>query len=335
MSPVASGAAPIATLIPAYRPTFLGDVFASLQAQRFGGFRVLLSDGSPDGSITEALRGGRWREALRGIDLTVVRGPDGGWPNHWSVVDAWAGASPLVHVLMDDDVVYPDFYQAHVEAHAAARVPLSASVSLRWLLTAEGKPCGALPLPDFVREAATRVLVVDAPTLVRSTVVPCENWLGELSNMVFAREAVLRFPRTPADGVSYFGLPDMSMLLGAMDLGPVAVVREHLGGFRQHGGQTTVDSASTPIKIAHLAWVAFALAALDERRIDATQASRAIRIALGRCERIYANDPVIMPFVEAARGRLDEALPVFAERFAAAWGALLARNPDTAWALRA
>ena len=53
----------IATLIPAYKPDFLAELFASLRSQTFKDFRVILSDDSADDAITAMLRAGRFDPA--------------------------------------------------------------------------------------------------------------------------------------------------------------------------------------------------------------------------------------------------------------------------------
>lgn len=317
----------LATLIPAYKPDSLAPLFESLQRQTWRDFRVVLSDDSPGQRITEALRRGRFDAQLAGLRLTIVRGPGSALRNHERVLQAWGGRTPLVHLLMDDDVIDPAFYERHAALHDAAP-GIAASVSLRRLIDAEGRVLGALPLPDFVAGATAPVVQVDGPTLVRSTVAPCENWLGELSNIVLSARAARRFPLPPAEGVSYFGLPDIGLLLNTQDLGPVAVLRETLGGFRQHAGQTTANSHSRSLKIAHLAWLSFALKARQDGLLDDEATRGAIAIAIRRCLNLYGDDADLRPFFELVRDHLND-LDALGAGFAQHWGALLDANADT------
>lgn len=68
----------ITTLIPAYRPDYLGEVFLGLKTQHLRDFRVVLSDDSPGGAITDAIRRGVWDALIDGFEMVVVPGPRAG-----------------------------------------------------------------------------------------------------------------------------------------------------------------------------------------------------------------------------------------------------------------
>lgn len=316
----------IATLIPAYKPDFLGDLFASLRRQSFKDFRVVLSDDSPDATITTLIRQGRFDVESQGLELLVVRGPCSPLKNHQHLLDVWAESTPLVHLLMDDDVIYPDFYREHVALHA--RGALSASVSQRWLTRPGGEPFATLPVPPFVAGSDARVVAVDSARLFASTVAVCDNWLGELSNMVFTARAALCFPRPPARGVSYFGLPDVGLLLNAAQEGPILFLRDHLSGFRQHAGQTTANTQSVNLQIAFIAWIAFALQARRDRHLDDAATAQAVAIAAQRCLQHYSGVATMLPLFAAVRDHLFN-LSRFEAAFSAFWQELLASCPDT------
>jgi hypothetical protein len=316
----------IATLVPAYKLDFLAPLFSALRTQTLRDFRVIVSDDSPGATITDALRSGRFDALIHGLDLTVVGGPSSPLKNHQHLLDTWEHSTPLVHLLMDDDVIYPDFYRAHAELHARQR--LSASVSLRWLTDPAGAPFATLPLPGFVTQSAARSIEIDTALLFDSTVARSENWLGELSNMVFTAEAASCFPRPPAGGVSYFGLPDVGLLLNAAGTGPVRVLRDHLGGFRQHAGQTTANTQSVNLKIAHLAWVAFALQARRDGHLDDARAVQGIAAATQRCLPVYGGDPVMQRYFAIVQTCLAD-LGRFEAEFEAFWQSLLRSCPDT------
>lgn len=316
----------VATLIPAYKPDFLGDLFAGLRSQSFKDFRVILSDDSPEAVITTQIRQGRFDAELQGLELLVVRGPCSPLKNHQQLLDVWAESTPLVHLLMDDDVIYPDFYREHVALHS--RSGLSASVSRRWLTRPSGEPFATLPVPPFVGTSDARVVEVNTTQLFTTTVAQCENWLGELSNMVFTARAALRFPRPPAHGVSYFGLPDVGLLLNAAGEGPILFLRDHLSGFRQHAGQTTANTQSVNLQIAFVAWIAFALQARRDGHLDDAATVRAIAIAAQRCVHHYAAVATMRPLFAAVRDHLVD-LARFEAAFSDFWQGLLASCPDT------
>lgn len=316
----------ITTLVPAYKHEYLAELFAGLRSQTMRDFRVIVADDSPNGLITQQLREGRFDPLISDLNVTVVPGGGGLWKNHQRVLDAWGGSSPLVHLLMDDDVIYPDFYREHAALHTGRQ--LSASVSLRWLTRPDGGPAGTLPLPTFVTQSPQRVIEVEPARLFESTVALSENWLGELSNMVLSSEAAMRFPRPPLDGVSYFGLPDVGLLLNAADVGPVMLLRDHLSGFRQHAGQSTAGTQSVALKIAHLAWVAFALQAHREGRLSREQALHGIALATQRCMVAYKEDQLLMEYFEIARDHLRD-LPTFEALFTGFWQSLISSHTDT------
>lgn len=316
----------ITTLVPAYKHEYLAELFAGLRSQTLRDFRVIVADDSPNGLITQQLREGRFDPLIQDLNVTVVPGGGGLWKNHQRVLDAWAGSSPLVHLLMDDDVIYPDFYREHAALHAGRR--LAASVSLRWLTRPDGGPSGTLPLPAFVTQSTQRVLEIDPQQLFVSTVAASDNWLGELSNMVLSAEAARRFPRPPAEGVSYFGLPDIGLLLNSVDVGPVMLLRDHLSGFRQHPAQSTAGTQSVALKIAHLAWIAFALQAHREGRLSADQAMHGIALATHRCMVAYKEDQLLMEYFQIAREHLRD-LESFEPLFTGFWQSLISAHGDT------
>lgn len=316
----------ITTLVPAYKHEYLAELFAGLRSQTLRDFRVIVADDSPDGLITRQLREGRFDPLIQDLNVTVVPGGGGLWKNHQRALDAWAGSSPLVHLLMDDDVIYPDFYREHAALHAGRQ--LSASVSLRWLTRPDGGPFGTLPLPEFVTQSPQRVIEIEPARLFASTVATSDNWLGELSNMLLSAEAARRFPKPPTEGVSYFGLPDIGLLLNAADVGPVMLLRDHLGGFRQHAAQSTSGTQSVALKIAHLAWVAFALKAHHEGRLDADQTMHGIARATQRCMHAYRDDALLGEYFEIAREHLRD-LETFEPLFTGFWQSLISSHADT------
>ena len=266
----------ITTLIPAYTKDYLGELFLGLRRQTFTDFRVILSDDSPDAEITRMLHDGAWSALTDGLDLTVVRGPRNARLNHQRLLDLWAGQTPLVHFHLDDDVIYPDFYRAHVAAHA--QQPLGVSVSRRWLGSADGRPAVELPVPAFIAASERRTVELEPGALFASTVAVCENWLGELSNMVISAAGAGCYPKPPVEGINYYGLLDVGLVLEAARALPVVFLHDHLSVFRQHPGQTTQSAVHTHGgRVAFLAWVPYALAAWHEGRIGAPQAAHSDR----------------------------------------------------------
>jgi hypothetical protein len=123
-------------------------------------------------------------------------------------------------------------------------------------------------------------------------------------------------------------LPDIGLLLSAVDEGPIMFLRDHLSIFRRHEGQSTERTQTPALKIAFVAWVAFALTALEQERITEAGAKQSIAIATQRCYPHYANDAGMRIFFDMVSGCIND-LPQLKEHFGMFWQELLASNPDT------
>lgn len=318
----------ITTLIPAYKPDDLGETLLGLRRQTFRDFRVILSDDSPGGLITAMLREGRFGKLASELDLQVVRGPGNARLNHLQLLDLWAGRTPFVHIQTDDDVVLPTFYEAHLRAHATGR--FGVSVSPRWISQGDSRPVASRALPAVVTDSPLHSVPLDAAQVFATVVPPCDNWLGELTNMVWSAEGAARYPRPPVDRLSYYGLLDISAVLEAVCHQPMVFVRDHLSVFRQHAQQTTHTVGQHGHRVAMLVWAACALHAWQQQRISAQDAVQAITTTVRRCLDLYGEgDEVMNRFYELVQrdgGSLDGLHAAFT-RF---WLALLATHPGTA-----
>ena len=315
------------TLIPAYKADYLAELFLGLRNQNFKDFRVVLSDDSPGASITELIRSGALESLIAPLDLLVVQGPrQGSLKNIHHLIDGWAALAPLVHVLMDDDIVYPDYYRSHALAHS--RGAPGASVSQRWLTASDGRPGAMLPLPAFFDDVPERLVYLDAAALFATTAAHCQNWLGEFSNMVLSQEAVRRLRGSSMNGLSYYGLADIGVLLDVACQKPVVFIRDHLGGFRSHPKQTTHNRKSFAIKCGYLAWVALALAGWRSGHLSAEQAQASLAISVGQCMNQFASDPTLSEFFGIAIANARN-LSSFDEHFAAWWARMLSTDSDS------
>ena len=321
----------ITTLIPAYKPDYLGEMFLGLKRQSVKDFRVILSDDSEGGAITDMIRDGRFGPLQQELNLTVVKGPGNARRNHQHLIDLYqAGAdrSPFVHFMLDDDVVFPDFYKTHLEAHAGGKYAVS--VSARWLSQGDSRPAWSLPLPKFVTTSPMRAVPVNAKQLFSSVVAPCDNWLGELTNMVWSASGIRHYPKPPAAGLSYYGLLDISAVLEAAKHQPLVFVRDHLSVFRQHAEQTTRGVKSHGHRVTMLVWAAAALHAWKEKRITDQEAAQAIGITVQRCLKLYGEaDEVMNQFFTIVQHQ-GTSLARLHDAFAAWWLPLLASHHSTA-----
>lgn len=319
--------ATITTLIPAYKKDYLGEVFLGLQRQTCKDFRIVLSDDSPGDEITALIRGGHFGALLKGLDLQVLRGPKNARLNHLALVEHWNRASPYVHLHLDDDVIYPEFYAAHLAAHAGGRY--SASVSRRWYSHLDTRPVHGVALPEFVHRSPLQVVPVGPEELFISMVPHCHNWMGEFSNMLISAEGMAHWPRPPAQGLNYFGWLDVGLLLSAVQHAPIAVLRDHLGVFRQHPEQTTHRMHAHGGVVSNLAWVTCALQAWKEGRISDAQTVQAIRFMVMHCLKLFGEEhPVVNQFYDLVQQRGGD-LAQLCQGYTALWQDLLRRHPCT------
>lgn len=316
----------ITTLIPAYKKEYLAPLFLGLRRQSFKDFKVILSDDSPGGVITDMIRNGHFGKLTSELNLTVVPGPKNARRNHEQLLDLWGGQSPLVHMHLDDDLIFPDFYRTHVTAHAAA--PCCASVSQRWLSHDDGVPAWSLPLPDLIHQCDGHVLQLTTEELYATTIGRCDNWLGELSNMVMSAEGAVMYPRPPVADISYYGLLDIGFLLTAAQQLPVTFIREPLGVFRQNDQQTTHGTHTHGGRVGFLAWVAYALAGWRDGYLAPEHAVAGIGIATKRIVHHFSEDPNVAEYfhiLDTQAGSLDSLYAAFKGY----WLRLLASQPGT------
>lgn len=317
----------ITTLIPAYKPEYLGEVFQGLLQQNCRDFQVILADDSPGDRITQLLREGHYGAAVNQLDIQCVRGPKNARLNMRALIDLWGGCTPYVHVHLDDDVIFPDFYRAHLEAHATGR--FSASVSRRWMSRGDARPTQGFELPAFIARSPLHHVTVDAPTLFQSVLPGCDNWVGEFSNMLLSAEGAAAWPR-PRSEPNYFGWPDVGFVLEAVQRAPLVLLREHLSVFRHHAAQSTHHMNNHTGRVSSLAWAVYALLGWKQGRIGADQAVRAITLNVRRCmERFGESDSTMNAFYDIVQrdGRSLEGLYASMMAF---WVQLLAQCPSTA-----
>lgn len=305
----------IATLIPAYKPAYLVDLLVGLRHQTVKPSLIIVSDDSPDQAFVQHLGTEPLKSVLADLPLEVVRGPrSGAYDNFRRLMKVWDGRTELVHLLLDDDVIYPEFYARHQAVHALGR--FNVSISRRWTALENGQPTRTLTPPAVVADSPQRMLAVQAPTVFASTVAVSSNWLGEFSNAVFRAEFVPQLDDPSLAGIDFTGLEDLGAFLkGSLDA-PLAYINEYLGYFRTSANQHSADPMGRPMKLAHLAYIGLAIAA---RRIGQISVSSAANVLAGLCP------TVVMRYgAQADMARLCDVLPRLAAAEEGAEAAFLA-----------
>lgn len=145
----------------------------------------------------------------------------------------------LVHLMLDDDVIFPNFYQIHL-LNFSLHNP-SCSVSLRAYSTEDKVPFRLGRVPEQIRNDPRRFLKIERDYLLGSTVPVANNWLGEFSHAVFEyrffsiRQNILEFKSYPNSG-----LEDLVSFLNASNHNGLCFINESLGFFRQSGANNTL-----------------------------------------------------------------------------------------------
>jgi hypothetical protein len=260
------------TLVPAYKPKYLVELLASLRHQTVRPAHIIISDDSPDQAFVAALAAGTpLRQALPDLSLEVVPGPrTGAYDNFRALLKRYGGRTALFHLLLDDDIPYPAFYERHLAAHTQGRP--QCAVSRRWTALESGQPTRDLPVPAAIATHPQRMLALDAKLLFAHTAGVSANWLGEFSNATFHADMAPVLDDPSMAGICFTGLEDLGAFLKASARAPLGYINEHLGYFRTSANQHSADPMGRPMKLAHLAYIALTLSGRELGLLDAAAA---------------------------------------------------------------
>jgi hypothetical protein len=252
----------LATLIPAYRMRFFFRALNSVIRQSVRPNFVFISDDSPNGEITDQIRSQKLIEKFKSlnISLVVVNGPKTGsaYHNVKNLADEWNQHTKYFHYLLDDDLIFPNFYHEHLST--LINNDISCTVSRRWRADSNGNLIGCTPIPDVFEKLNLRKLRLDCSELFKSVVPTCQNWLGELTNAVFEQQQMRVLQDYSLENISNYGLGDIGVFLNIAISGKLALINDHLSFFRHHENQNTSILDSNDALAGHLAWVSLAIA---------------------------------------------------------------------------
>jgi hypothetical protein len=269
------------TLVPAYKPQYLIELLTALRHQTVKPAKVIFSDDSPGQSFLSALNADPLRSLIADLNVEVIPGPRcGGYNNFRFLLKRYQAqardATELFHLLLDDDLIYPNFYEQHLQAHQNAKLPCV--ISRRWAALESGQPIrDDLPVPVAIASHPYRQLVLDANTLFAQTVGASRNWLGEFSNVTFRAFMAPELVDTTMAGVEYSGLEDLGGFLKASLHGPIGYINSFLGSFRLSAAQNSANPMGRPLKLAFLAYLSLAIAGRQLGHLGPEQAAISIR----------------------------------------------------------
>jgi hypothetical protein len=269
------------TLIPAYKPKYLIELLTALRHQTVKPAKVIFSDDSPDQSFLSALNADLLKSLIADLNVEVIPGPRcGGYNNFRYLLKRYHaqadGATELFHLLLDDDFIYPNFYEQHLQAHKSAVLPCV--VSRRWAALESGQPIrDDLPVPVAIATHPYRQLALDADILFAQTVGASRNWLGEFSNVTFRAFMAPELVDTTMAGIEYSGLEDLGGFLKASLHGPIGYINNFLGSFRLSATQNSANPMGRPLKLGFLAYISLAIAGRRLGHLGPEQAAVSIR----------------------------------------------------------
>jgi hypothetical protein len=279
----------ITTLIPAYKTKYIVELLNSLRYQTQPSQRILISDDSPNGEFRQELNSERIKPLLAGLNIDVIEGPrKGAYENFKHLLRLWNNGSDLVHMMLDDDVAYPEFYERHLVAHASA--DLSCTISRRWTSAENGWPLAGQPVPGAVANNPSRILSLDADVVFMTTVPECKNWFGEFSNTVMRADTCALLLKPEMGGVSYAGLWDLGYFLAASMLAPIGYIQDHLGYFRTGGTGNSSSLLGPFMKGAVLGYVALGLGGQRVGKLSREQVLKCYGIIASVLNRHYGQE---------------------------------------------
>lgn len=255
------------TLIPAYKPKYLIDLLVALRHQTVKPAIIIFSDDSPDQSFSFSLLSEPLKSIVADLNIQVIPGTRSGAYNNFCnllqfYINQKESRTALFQLLLDDDVIYPTFYERHLFAHQSLNS--TCVISRRWTSLENGQPIrDPLPLPSIIASHPNRILSLDAEVLFKQTVGERKNWLGEFSNTTFRADMAHHLLESSMLGISYAGLEDLGGFLKVSLNGPIGFINEHLGFFRNSSEQNSANPMGRPLKLAFLAYIALTFIGRD------------------------------------------------------------------------
>ena len=283
------------TLIPAYKPKYLIELLTSLRHQTVKPARIIFSDDSPDQAFMAALTNEPLKSLVADLNVEVVPGPKiGGYNNFRHLLKLYsahpAGTTELFHLLLDDDIIFPSFYERHLEAHRSAE--LQCVISRRWTALESGQPSrDDLPVPAILTAHPHRMLALEANMLFAHTAGASKNWLGEFSNTTFRANMALELDDTRMADISFAGLEDLGGFLKASLHGPIGYIQDHLGYFRLSAEQNSANPMGRPLKLAFLAYISLAIAGRKLGHLSVEQSITAVERTCLFIQHHYGREP--------------------------------------------
>lgn len=219
----------VSILIPAFRPTYLGQALGSVLSQGFEDYEVIVSDdssGDEVAAVVDRFRDPRIRYTRR---TTGARGGAGNTRYLWELANF-----DLIKFLFDDDILLPHALQELVDA-LAARPDASFAFGQRDIVDERGRIKSE---PRLV--APGKTVPLGRKDFAAIMLPRCHNRIGEFSNVLLNRNVGV----TLDDMFVYCGfelemLVDVGFYLTASVKGPGVGVSRVISHYRKHADQNS------------------------------------------------------------------------------------------------
>lgn len=307
--------------IPAYKAGHLGQAIASVLAQTFSDFELLISDDCPDGSVRRVV------EQFGDPRIRVIEGPRRGLiPNS---VHIWENAAcDLLKFVYDDDFLLPFGLADLVELMGDPQ--LTYAFCGRYIVDVEGRILHAQqPI------AGDKPVQFPAHVTAEAILGGVINPIGEPSNILIRRSA---FPDasclTQVGGVAVRHNIDVAFYLNAARRGPSAGTPRFGAAFRRHVNQATGLHQAPTFPYASMEWELFIRAGVSLGLVAPDVALRSFDRLQIAYEGLGANLPELLPLAAGLpelrarlkRGERDLLDAPFLQRVADVEAAVAARE---------
>jgi hypothetical protein len=307
----------MAVLIPAFKTEYIRATINSVFNQTHSPELIVISDDSADNIVTQNLKSYLKDYSALASRVVFLEGPkQGGAANMIYLLEEYENTGyGLYHLLSDDDIIAPTFYEAH--HWILSEVPGSQiSLSKRSVIGEDNLPINCYPYPPQITQSPDRKLLLSPEILYKSTVPSNINWLGEYSNCIFRKQVARQSTRSLLHNIPYYGLNDIGFFLEMSETHPIAFVNDYLGAFRISAQANSANKNLNVVKWGVFAWMAIAISAWSNGYLSDDDLSTCASKVLKNHAGIYGehNSELIETVRSVARLEVDSPA-----RFVVAW----------------
>lgn len=222
----------VSILIPGYKPQYLARAIASALTQTFTDIEILVGDDTPEGILAELVQGStdpRIKYFHHGFQNAAL-----------NAHALWEKArGKYVKWLFDDDLLMPASVETLV---TALRANPDSLMAFHGRVFIDGNDNLTATPPPLLQMGQTAR--IDRAFLVQNMIGQLNNFIGEPSNIMLAREREIDASRMfdyRSWKLNFLG--DVALYLNVSEQAPLIAVGGYLSAFRQHTGQASNHSS--------------------------------------------------------------------------------------------